>query len=557
MPIPVIFLAFANEGSNNNPNFLRNLTVEKRFIEDALKNAELNNRTKIYSESDVTLDELYSVFQDERYRDKIVIFHYAGHANENELWVETADGGNASFFGAGLAEFLGLQRSLKLVFLNGCATEEHANRLLDVGIPAVLATSHKIDDAQATLFARTFYRGIAGGASIERAFGEAQSSVLARFGASGVSRELYWEGKDTTSTQEKPFPWKLFINKEHKGFLEPQDWKLFYTLDNGGGVAGSQETGSSEDSDDPRVAYIGKVVQNYKITKYLGSGAYGNVFRAKHLNLEKEAAIKISHRISEGYERLKDVMYLGAKGLTKLKHPNIAEVYDVGELGFGQEKRIYIIMELVKGNRLDQIDWQIEQMSRRDLKRIKTVLMCICHGVHAAHTTEYDNNGFTIKGIIHGNIRTRKVLFTYEEEPKLIDFMFTDLTQSNNVKIEQPPYVKALLSKESLRDYFPKERIEKGIINVQTDIYSIGAVCFSILSGMKLRDFTFHNSREIYTILKKRNRNIPRYLSVVIFKALQEDPEKRYKSVQEIIDDLESQGNIFRRFLKWLRRIFQ
>ena len=166
---PVILLVYANDRVDPSRH-LRNLSVEIGLIRDALQPAEQAGLCQVLIEANAGADRIFSVFQDARYRHRIAVLHYAGHADEYRLLLESAAGGTPSDQGAahaaGLAAFLGGQQGLELVFLNGCSTAPQVQGLLDAGCPTVIATSQAIDDGVATEFAAHFYQGLGGGGGL-------------------------------------------------------------------------------------------------------------------------------------------------------------------------------------------------------------------------------------------------------------------------------------------------------------------------------------------------------------------------------------------------------
>lgn len=188
---PVIFLAFANE-RNDQVGYLRNLPQEARNIRKALDLARRNKLCDVVERSNSTLKDILEVFQDPEYRNRIAVFHYGGHANGYQLLLESAEGSTVAAHAGGLASFLGQQTGLELVFLNGCATQNQAQGLLDANVSTVIATSQAIDDRVAAEFASRFYRSLAGGASIQGAYNEAKYAIQAEHGED--ARDLYVEG---------------------------------------------------------------------------------------------------------------------------------------------------------------------------------------------------------------------------------------------------------------------------------------------------------------------------------------------------------------------------
>ncbi|MBX7243476.1 MAG: protein kinase [Bacteroidia bacterium] len=520
---PVIYLTFANEQRGSPNMFLRNLKVERDAIREMFEDAEMDSEVELITDPDVTQTQIYRTFQGKRYRDKISIFHYGGHADSDELFFEADEGGNQSFYTTGLAALLGQQESLKLVFLNGCATREQADGLLKAGVPVVIATSRKIADDDATLFSKTFYRGISGNATIARAFKEAESALLAQHGSLENFRAVYWDKEVADTSDPKELPWKLFYQEENS-----IQWSLFP----------DEQKGTGMSLVDVKSALIGKEVGSYVITEFINIGNFGFVFRAKHKSLNKEAAIKVSHRIVKGYDKLKDIIETGAKGLSLLNHINIARTEDMGEYSIDKfDKRFYVTMEIVNGKRLDQIDTGIKTAGRTDFKRVLSPVLQILDGLQFAHEVIYeDSRGFRLIGVMHGNIKTRKIMMDNNSVPKIIDFMVADLARQNEVEIEFPEELKSILKDEKPEDYFSPEQISGGVISITTDIYSAGAVLFELFSGKKVSEVSLKSPADVAKYFKMYNSAIPSYLGEVVFKALRPLPQERFQSVRAMRD---------------------
>src|SRR5262245_27500996 len=145
-PKPIIFLAFANDRSDE-IGYLRNLPEEARQVHAVLDAAVQARLCEVVLRQNVTLDTLLDIFQAARYRNRIAVFHYGGHADSYALMLETAAGKTAAADADGLAAFLSRQMGLQVVFLNGCSTEPQVEGLLDAGTAAVIATAEAIDDA--------------------------------------------------------------------------------------------------------------------------------------------------------------------------------------------------------------------------------------------------------------------------------------------------------------------------------------------------------------------------------------------------------------------------
>lgn len=206
---PYIVLAFANDHARPT-SLLRNLPEEWREIQGALLPAVDAGRCRLIELPFATAGSLIAALQRDEHRDRIALLHFAGHADSYQLLLESAEGAPAAVSGAGLAEFLGHTNGLQLVFLNGCATRGHVQRLLDAGVPAVISTSRAVDDAAARHFAAFFYGGLGQALGVREAFEQAVAAMrAARPGADGTSRHLY----AVQPEDEERLPWELSVRE--------------------------------------------------------------------------------------------------------------------------------------------------------------------------------------------------------------------------------------------------------------------------------------------------------------------------------------------------------
>ncbi len=155
------------------------------------------------------------------FKDRVVIFHYGGHANSEAL-ILTDQEADAQ----GVAQLLKGQKQLQLVFLNGCSTEAQVNTLLELGIPVVIATACPIEDDTAAEFAAHFYNALYKRHSIKEAFematGFVQSQKDKAQGYQGINstRAAGWMTDEQTEA-DPIFSWGLFFND-----ATALDWKL-------------------------------------------------------------------------------------------------------------------------------------------------------------------------------------------------------------------------------------------------------------------------------------------------------------------------------------------
>ena len=201
---PVILLAFANDRVDN-ARYLRELGEEQRGIREVLGQADADGVVQVVERTNVTLEDIATLFQSARHRNRIAIFHYGGHADGYKLLLESRAGSQTAAFSGGLSGFLAQQKGLTLVVLNGCATQQQATDLLAAGIPAVIATSSAIADSVARMFAIALYRGLAGGASLREAFDEATN--LMRADRSSPDEAYDWR---LDIAHPEGWPWDLY-----------------------------------------------------------------------------------------------------------------------------------------------------------------------------------------------------------------------------------------------------------------------------------------------------------------------------------------------------------
>jgi hypothetical protein len=224
---PVIFLAFAND-RDDTVGYLRNLPDEARRLRDALGPAEQAGLCEVVVRSNSAAADIFKVFQDPRYRNRVAVFHYGGHANGYELLLESTTGNAATANADGLAAFLSQQQGLQLVFLNGCSTVQQTFALLEANISAVISTSRAIDDQVATDFSCQFYQGLAGGAGLQKAFDEAEATIETTCGDDTRALYLNDAAGYTNTFDAEQLPWLLSFRP---GMDHVASWNLPNAVD--------------------------------------------------------------------------------------------------------------------------------------------------------------------------------------------------------------------------------------------------------------------------------------------------------------------------------------
>ncbi len=202
---PVIFLAFANDKVDY-ARYLRNLPIELDGIRKALAPAVEAGLCEVVERASCTLENILDVFQ--KYLDRIAIFHYGGHADGYQLLLEQLDGSHAVAHGGGLVSFFAKQKSLKLVFFNGCSTQQQSLELVENGVPLVVGTSNSINDEVATQLSIRFYKGLGIGLSMERAWNDTLDALKIENGSN--LKAFYRNKKDLDADV---FPWNMYVRE--------------------------------------------------------------------------------------------------------------------------------------------------------------------------------------------------------------------------------------------------------------------------------------------------------------------------------------------------------
>src|SRR5215470_18651350 len=152
-----------------------------------------------------------------------------------------------------------------------------------------------------------------------------------------------------------------------------------------------------------------KIAGRYEITDKLGEGGMGVVFRAYDpAPMDREVAVKTLHEFSDPLAL--ELFYKECTALKSISHPNIVEIFDIGEYEEEGHRRPFFVMPLLQGSTLDQL---IRHASHRlTVDRIVEIFAQTCRGLHAAH--EY--------GLIHRDLKPSNIFVLNDDSVKIIDF---------------------------------------------------------------------------------------------------------------------------------------
>ncbi len=261
------------------------------------------------------------------------------------------------------------------------------------------------------------------------------------------------------------------------------------------------------------------IANRYLLVTNIGQGGMADVYKAIDTILNREVAIKILRG-----ELSHDPMTLlrfqrEASAASKLSHPNVVDVYDVGE----SEGRHYIVMEYVRGRTLKQL---ITQRGALNLDEAIDIMMQLASAISLAHE----------KHIIHRDIKPQNVLVKDDGTVKITDFGIA--VAHDSVQLTQNHTVMGSAH------YLAPETTKGEAPTTAVDIYALGIVFYELLSGKvpfngnTPTEIAIKHLREPMPYIRDFNPLIPQSVENIILKATAKRVEQRYASVDDMIDDL-------------------
>jgi eukaryotic-like serine/threonine-protein kinase len=261
----------------------------------------------------------------------------------------------------------------------------------------------------------------------------------------------------------------------------------------------------------------------YEILSELGRGAMGVVYRATDPVIGRSVAVKTIRLSEEGTGLSKPEMLTRfqteARAAGLLTHPNIVVVYDAGE-----ENGLYFItMELVEGKSLQAL---IDGGHAFPVSRVLRILEQTCSALQFAH----DRN------VVHRDIKPANLMLTADDTVKVTDFGTAKILQFGTV--QQTTHVMGTPS------YMSPEQVKGRAVDGRSDIFSLGVVLYEMLTGEK--PFPGQSiTTVIYKIVnedpippRQLNPSVHPGLNEIVLRALSKEPETRYQSCREMLDDL-------------------
>lgn len=262
-----------------------------------------------------------------------------------------------------------------------------------------------------------------------------------------------------------------------------------------------------------------KLLNNrYEIIKEIGSGGMATVYLAHCRQLDRDVAIKMLHDTDDELER--EVFTRESKAIARLSHKNIVQVFDV----FEEDHLQYIVMEYIHGTSLKKIIRDREEPFDEN-----TVIKMAIQLVKAlAHAHE--------KGVIHSDIKPDNIIVNEYLEPRITDFGIAKITMDGSDKTKQL---------YGSVNYASPEQVNGNIVDLRTDIYSLGVVLYELLTNKlpfpdgteEVKKFKQNNLPIIHPV--KTIDHIRPEFAQILDKMLQGDKEARYQTMYDVLNDLE------------------
>ena len=268
---------------------------------------------------------------------------------------------------------------------------------------------------------------------------------------------------------------------------------------------------------------MAKIAGRYEITAKLGAGGMGVVYRAYDPPpMDREVAVKTLHEFADPLAL--ELFYKECTALKSISHPNIVEIFDMGEFEEAGHKKPFFVMPLLPGQTLDQL---IRRESHRlTVERVVEIISQTCRGLQAAHE----------RGLVHRDLKPSNIFVMADDSVKIIDF---GVAHAVSVHSQSGGFDKGTLL------YMAPEQVQHKPVSVQSDIYSLGVATYEALT----RRQPFRGATEeavVHAILthipppaSDLSPTVSHLISRVVHKAMAKQPWNRYDTAREFGETLQ------------------
>ena len=264
-----------------------------------------------------------------------------------------------------------------------------------------------------------------------------------------------------------------------------------------------------------------KINDRYQIIKSIGEGGMANVYLAYDTILDRDVAVKVLRGDLSNDEKFVRRFQREALNASSLSHPNIVEVYDVGE----DNGQYFIVMEYIEGKNLKDL---LKKRGKLTTSEVVDIMSQIADGLSVAHDSY----------IIHRDIKPQNIMILENGLVKITDFGIamamnaTQLTQTNSVM--------------GSVHYLPPEQASGKGSTLKSDIYSMGILMYELLTGKlpyrgeNAVEIALKHLKEPLPSIRDELPDLPQSVENVILKAAAKNPKNRYNDAREMYEDLKT-----------------
>lgn len=257
--------------------------------------------------------------------------------------------------------------------------------------------------------------------------------------------------------------------------------------------------------------------ERYEIIDKVGSGGMSDVYKAKDHKLGRFVAVKVLKQEFSEDKSFVSKFKIEAQSAAGLSHPNIVNIFDVGE----DNGLYYIVMELIEGITLKTY---INRKGKLPIKEAVSIAVQVAQGIEAAHNNH----------IIHRDIKPQNIMISREGKVKVTDFGIARAASANTINSNAMGSV----------HYISPEQARNGYVDEKSDIYSLGITLYEMITGKvpfegdSTVSIALAHVQDEIPPMSLYVENIPISVEKIVEKCTQKKPDRRYLKVSSLIADL-------------------
>jgi serine/threonine-protein kinase len=289
---------------------------------------------------------------------------------------------------------------------------------------------------------------------------------------------------------------------------------------------GPNQAGTLAQAIDPDALRPGTFAGSYVLKRELASGGGGTVYEAQHRLLGRRAAVKVLRRELAGSPQMVARFLREALAVNMIKHPNIVDIYEFGELPDG---RPFYVMELLEGTDLRSM---LNERGRFSPAEVLEILEPVCSALQAAHE----------QGIVHRDLKASNILIMSQGDRRIVKLLDFGIA-----KLMHPDAAEAGLTVVGTRlgtSYtMAPEQIRGDAVDPRTDIYALGVVLYHLLTGhypFRAETMTDIERQHLEAPPPRPSQaaSIPLAIDAVALRCMEKTKDRRFPSVTAFIEAL-------------------